>query len=115
MGNIFDKYQKIIANAKQDKGAMEKQALENPEEFLKNMGIDPKNINLEQLKKTGADLTELVKPLEKIFNGKNFKDLNNYHNCAKFPILKSYIFRHVLLCLAVCSYPKGGRFTTNVD
>lgn len=33
------------------------------------MGIDPKNIDLEQLKKTGADLTELVKSLEKIFNG----------------------------------------------
>lgn len=83
MENIFEKYQKIIANAKQDKDAMEKKALENPEQFLKEMGIDPKNIDLEQLKKTGADLTELVKPLEKIFNGKNFKDLNNYHNSVK--------------------------------
>jgi hypothetical protein len=83
MENIFEKYQKIIANAKQDKVAMEKKALENPEQFLKEMGIDLNNIDKEQLLKIAKELPEMAKSFESIISGKNFKDVNNYHNSVK--------------------------------
>ena len=83
MENAFEKYQKNIANAKQDKDAMEKRALENPEQFLKEMGIDLNNIDKEQLLKIAKELPDIAKPFESINSGKSFKDFNNYYNSVK--------------------------------
>lgn len=83
MENIFEKYQKIIANAKQEKDAMEKKGLENSEQFLKEMGIDLNNIDKVQLLNLAKELPEMAKFFESIISGKIFKDLNNYHNSVK--------------------------------
>lgn len=83
MKNIFEKYQKIIEDAKKKQQEMERKASENPEQYLNEIGIDPNNLDLEELKNIASNLTDQVKHLEDIFKGKNFKDLNNFQNKNK--------------------------------
>lgn len=83
MENIFEKYQKIIEDAKKNHQEMERKASENPEQFLNELGIDPNNLDLDKLKNIASNLSNQAKPLENIFNGKNFKQVNNFHNKIK--------------------------------
>ncbi len=83
MENFFEKYQKIIEEAQKNRQEMEKKASENPEQFLKELGIDPNNLDLDKLKNVSSNLSDQAKPLENIFKGKNFKQLNNFHNKFK--------------------------------
>ena len=59
---------------------MEKRAAENPERFLKEVGVDINNLDLEELKSIASNMAEQGKSLENIFKGNFFKDLNNFHN-----------------------------------
>lgn len=83
MENIFEKYQKIIEVAKKKHQEMERKASENPEQFLNELGIDPNNLDLDKLKNIASNLSDQAKPLENIFTGKNFKQVNNFHNKIK--------------------------------
>lgn len=83
MENIFEKYQKIIEDAKKNRQEMERKASENPEQFLNELGIDPNNLDLDKLKNIASNLSDQAKPLENIFTGKNFKQVNNFHNKIK--------------------------------
>lgn len=83
MENIFEKYQKIIEDAKKKHQEMERKASENPEQFLNELGIDPNNLDLDKLKNIASNLSDQAKPLENIFTGKNFKQVNNFHNKIK--------------------------------
>lgn len=81
--NITEKYQNILSKLKSDKVAMEKKALENPELFLKEMGFNAANLNIEEIKKFAENLTQNVGGLENIFNNPNFNNLSGYHNSIK--------------------------------
>src|SRR5690606_31825318 len=83
MENIFEKYQKIIEDAKKKHQEMERKASENPEQILNELGIDPNNLDLDKLKNIASNLSDQAKPLENIFTGKNFKQVNNFHNKIK--------------------------------
>lgn len=83
MENFFEEYQKIIEEAQKNRQEMEKKASENPEQFLKELGIDPNNLDLDKLQNVASNLSDQAKPLENIFKGKNFKQLNNFHNKFK--------------------------------
>lgn len=83
MANIFEKYQKILEEAQKNRQEMEKKALENPEQFLKEQGIDPNSLDLDKLKNIASNLSDKLKTLEDIFKGKNFKQLNNFCNKVK--------------------------------
>lgn len=62
---------------------MTEKALENPEQFVKEMGIDINNFNVSNLKDISSKIEEQVKPLENLFKGKEFKNLNIFHNKTK--------------------------------
>ena len=81
--DTFDNYQNIISKLKSDKEAIGKRALENPELFLKEMGFDNKNLNLEELKKFAENLTKNAGSLESLFNNPNFNNLSGYQNSIK--------------------------------
>ena len=83
MENIFKKYQEILEEAKKNRQEMMRKSSENPEQFLKKLGIDPDNLNLDKLKNIASNLSDQAKPLENIFIGKNFKQVNNFHNKIK--------------------------------
>lgn len=80
MESFFEKYQKIIEEAQKNRHEMEKKASESPEQFLQELGIDPNNFDLDKLKNVASNLPDQAKPLENIFKGKDFKQLNNFHN-----------------------------------
>lgn len=81
--NIFDEFQNVFSKLKLDKAEMEKKALENPELFLKEVGFDPKNMNIEALKKISENLSQAAGSLGSAFNNSNFKDLNSFHDTIK--------------------------------
>lgn len=81
--DAFDKYQQILSDLQKDKIKMEQEANKDPLAFLKKMGFDSDNLNIEELNKVANDLTSQSSNIENIFQGKVFKNLKNYSNNIK--------------------------------
>lgn len=80
MEDFFEKYQSILAKANESRDAMKKMAEENPELFIKEMGISLNDIDSERLIKAASELSEITIGIDAIFNNKNFINLYNKFN-----------------------------------
>ena len=76
----LDRILKELDENKKHLSEMEKKALENPEQFIKEIGLDTNNLNVDSLKNFASNLMEQVNPLENTYNTNTFKDLKNFHS-----------------------------------
>lgn len=79
--DAFDKKQQTLSDLQKDK--MEQEANKDPLAFVKKMGFDSDNLNVKELKEIANNLTNQSSDIENIFQGKAFKNLNNYSKNIK--------------------------------
>jgi hypothetical protein len=79
----FDKYQQTLSALKKDNAKMEQEVNKDPLAFIKKMGFDSDNLNIDELQKAAKSLSNQSNDFENIFQGKVFKQLRNVSNNIK--------------------------------
>ncbi len=83
MTDFFEQYHSIIAKANAKRDSMQKKFDEDPEMFIKELGIDLSAIDYEKLIKAIEELSQNSDLFSEKFNNKNFTNLNNNFNNIK--------------------------------
>lgn len=104
--DAFDKYQQVLSTLKEDKAKMQHEANKDPLTFLKNIGFDTENLNIEKLQDLASSLISQDGNIENIFQGKVFKDLTNYSNYIKDKTHLSELEKQKLKDLGVTAFSK---------
>lgn len=81
--DFFDKYQQSIADAEKQRAKMLEEANKDPSAFLKRIGFDTNNLNIEELQELIGGLSKETSKIEEMFQGKNYKNLSNYFSSIK--------------------------------
>lgn len=74
----FDKVLDLISQLQKDKISIQKMATEDLDLFYKEMGLDSKNMKLEELRKNAENLIQNATSLEGLFNNPNFNNFKDY-------------------------------------
>jgi len=83
MKNPLEEFLKIFDENKNNIKEIERKAIEDPDGFMKEYGIDPQNFDLKKLKDLAGNLVDDKMPIEDVFSNKNFKDLNNFYDSVR--------------------------------
>lgn len=75
----LDKILKELEENKKRIAEIEKKGIENPEQFLKEIGLDINNLNVDSLKIFASNLNEQLNTLENAYKTKTFKNTINFH------------------------------------
>lgn len=78
-----NKLKELISKLERDKNTVEKLAKVNPDEFLREYGVDVSKIDMNELKELIPELQNQMGGLEHLFSNPAYKDLNNFHNSIK--------------------------------
>lgn len=81
--DIFDKCQQILSTLQKDKIKLNPNMNEDSIAFLKEIGFNLENLNIEELQKINSSLSDQRNGLENIFNGTEFKNLKNFSKNIK--------------------------------